>query len=112
MASYTNFPHLRLDIDVTIGVQESIAHARSLLLEIVADNPAYLKSPSPRVVVTALNDYNVALQLQVWLENEREHVPERSNLREQVFDKLTAAGVDMPFETVRLTPLEVRQVAA
>lgn len=112
VASYTNFPHLRLDIDVTIGVNESIDRTRQLLLSVIEGDLAFLKQPAPRVVVAALNDYNVALQLQVWLENEREHVEERSDLREKVFTTLTEAGIDMPYETLRLTPLEVKQIAA
>jgi small conductance mechanosensitive channel len=59
------------------------------------------------VAVTALNDYNVALQLRVWLRDERAHVAERTDLRERCFEALRSAGVDMPFETLALSPLEV-----
>ncbi len=108
VASYTNFPHLRLDIPVTIGVTESVDRVRQVLLDIVRDDPDFLADPPPRVVVTQLNDYNVALELQAWIKDERAHVPMRSALREKVFDTLTAAGVDMPFETLQITPLKVR----
>jgi small conductance mechanosensitive channel len=110
VASYTNFPHLRLDIPVTIGVNEDIGRVRQIMLQQIADNPAYLNDPAPRVVVTELNDYNVTVELQVWLKNEREHVEARSTLRENVFDALTAADVDMPYETIQLQPLDIRQV--
>jgi small conductance mechanosensitive channel len=102
VSSYTNFPNLRLDIGITIGVNEDIHHVRSLLLEMVKDDENYLENPSPRVVVTALNDYNVAIELQVWLKNERQHVEMRSNLREKIFNKLNEAKVEMPFETLRI----------
>jgi small conductance mechanosensitive channel len=102
VASYTNFPHLRLDIPVTVGVNENLGRVRRLLLGLVADNPDYLAEPPPRVVVTALNDYNVAMELQAWIRDERTHVPMRSALREQVFEALNAAGVDMPFETIEV----------
>jgi small conductance mechanosensitive channel len=111
VASYTNFPNLRLDIAVTVGVNENLARVRDLMLSIVRDDPAYLKEPAPRVVVTALNDYNVALQLQAWLENEREHVAQRFALRERVFDTLRSAGVEMPFETLQLAPVTVTPAA-
>lgn len=101
--SYTNFPHLRLDIDVTIGVEEDIDKARKIMLDLVKGNSDFLQDPVPRVVVTALNDYNVALALQAWLDNEREHVAKRFELRERVFKSLTAAGIDMPFETLEIT---------
>ncbi len=108
VASYTNFPHLRLDVDVTVGVTEDLQRARAVLLDLVRKDPAYMSDPLPRVIVTALNDYNVALQLQVWLADERQHIVKRSELREQIFYAFNEAGIEMPFETIQLTPLEVK----
>ncbi len=111
VASYTNFPHLRLDVPVTIGVAESVERVRELLLGLVRDDPAFLADPPPRVVVSALNDYNTELQLQAWIHDERAHVPERFRLRERVFTTLTEAGVDMPFETFQFAPLPSHPLA-
>lgn len=108
VASYTNFPNLRIDVGVTVGVNEDIDNVRRLLLSLVKDDAAYMTEPVPRVVVTALNDYNVAMELQVWLDDERRHGEKRSELREKVFKILTRAGVEMPFETIQLQPIEVR----
>ncbi|MEM1041137.1 MAG: mechanosensitive ion channel family protein [Bacteroidota bacterium] len=105
VASYTNFPHLRLDVAVTVGVAESLDRVRGLLLGLVTGDPAFLAEPPPRVVVTALNDYNVEVELQAWIKDERSHKAERFRLRERVYVALTEAGVDMPFETVQLAPL-------
>ena len=102
VASYTNFPNLRLDIPVTVGVGEDLPHVRELLLQLVKDDPLFLAKPEPRVVVTALNDYNVAMELQAWLEDERQHVEMRSTLRERVFQKLNQANVEMPYETLQI----------
>jgi len=102
VASYTNFPSLRLDIPVTVGVDEDIERVRELLLDLVKGDPDFLDLPEARVVVTGLNDYNVAVELQAWLKNERNHVEMRSRLREKVFMQLTAAKVDMPFETLQV----------
>jgi len=102
VSSYTNFPNLRLDIGITIGVNEDIQYVRGLLLDLVKGEENYLENPAPRVVVTALNDYNVAIELQVWLKNERQHVEMRSQLREKIFNKLTEVKVEMPFETLRI----------
>jgi small conductance mechanosensitive channel len=107
VASYTNFPNLRLDIPVTIAVDEDIEKARGILVALVDGDPEYLNDPAPRVIVTALNDYNVALELQAWLKNERQHVEKRSELREKVFEALTSAGIEMPFETIQLAPIQV-----
>lgn len=106
VASYTNYPHLRLDIPVSVSVSEDISRVRRLLIEVVAGDEEYLETPPARVVVRALNDYNVGLELQVWLRNEREHVEKRSDLRERVFNAMNRAGVEMPFETIQLAPFE------
>jgi small conductance mechanosensitive channel len=107
VASYTNFPNLRLDIPVTIAVDEDINKTRQILLGLLDGDPEYLKEPAPRVIVTALNDYNIALELQAWLKNERQHVEKRSELREKVFEALNRAGIDMPFEIIQLAPMQV-----
>lgn len=107
VASYTNFPNLRLDIGVTIAVDEDIEKTRQILLGLVDGDTEYLKDPAPRVIVTALNDYNIGIELQAWLKDERQHVEKRSELREKVFDALTHEKVNMPFETIQLAPIQV-----
>jgi small conductance mechanosensitive channel len=71
VASYTNFPNLRIDVAVSVSVTEDLENARNILLETVKADPDYMNDPPPRVVVKQLNDYNVILELQVWLEDER-----------------------------------------
>lgn len=108
VTSYTNFPHLRLDIQVTVGVTEDVGKARQVLLNVLQHDLDYMEFPSPRVVVTQLNDYNIALELQVWIKDERTHIEKRSELREKVVQALNKAQIEMPFETIQLTPLKVR----
>jgi len=109
VASYTNFPNLRIEIPVTIAVTEDIEAVRKILLQLVADTSVYLDDPKPRVVVKALNDYNLELELQAWIHDERKHVAQRFSLREQVFNALNKAGVEMPFETLTITPLTINK---
>jgi small conductance mechanosensitive channel len=106
--SYTNFPHLRIDIPVTISVNENIDKARMIMLNIINDNPVFLTDPAPKVIVTQLNDYNVVIELQVWLKNEREHIHERAKLKEVIFKEFSKIGVEMPYETIQLAPFETR----
>lgn len=107
VTSYTNFPTLRLDIQVTVGVTEDINHVRSVLLGVLREDADILAEPSPRVVVNQLNDYNVGIQLQAWIKDERRHVEKKFELREKVFNALNAAQVEMPFETIQLAPMSV-----
>ena len=111
VVSYTNFPHLRLDVGVTIAVTEDLERVRTLLLSLVQKEESFMADPAPCVVVTQLNDYNTALELRAWLRDERLHVQKRFELREKMFKILTENGVEMPFETVQLAPHAVTVLA-
>ncbi|MCB9745056.1 MAG: mechanosensitive ion channel family protein [Alphaproteobacteria bacterium] len=112
VASYTNFPNLRLDIPITIGVNEDLGRVRALLVALLDGDPRYKTDPKPMVGVTALNDYNVEIELRAWLVDEKTHVAARMELRERAFEALRAAGVDMPYETLALAPVELKGAAA
>lgn len=110
--SYTNFPHLRLDVNVTISVNEDIDKARDILLKLVGNSSNFMQDPPPRVVVTELNDYNVCLQLQLWIHDERSHIELRFDLREKIFKAFTSQGIEMPYETIQLAPFQFSQKAS
>ena len=99
--SYTMVPHLRLDIDVSIGVNEDIGIARDAILSLTRD-ARFLVQPSAQVVVTTLGDYFVGLQLKVWLDDTKMHIPVRAELRERIKNALDKAGVLMPYETIEV----------
>lgn len=111
VASYTNFPHLRVDAPVDVGVGEDLSRVRDLLLDLVREREGFLDDPAPSVAVTRVGDYSVTMTLMAWVEDERSHLKLESELREEAFETLRAAGVDMPYETVSLTPVEVRRGA-
>jgi small conductance mechanosensitive channel len=111
VASYTNFPHLRLDISFTVAVTESLQKVRKTALAVCQGDDQLMLDPPPVVVVTALNDYNVAMQLQAWLRDEKTHTTARFALREKLFEALRDGGVEMPYETFALTPVELRGAA-
>lgn len=98
--SYTNFPHLRLDIDVSVGVGEDLERVRKILLEVAGADGAILADPAPSVVVTRLGDWFVGVQLGAWLGDERDHILARCRLREAAFEALRRGGVDMPYQTL------------
>ena len=100
--SYTMSPHLRLDIDVTIGVNEKIANARAVILALVRGDARFLTEPSAEVVVTTLGDYFVRITLEIWLRDPRIHIRVREELRERIKEALDSAGIIMPYETLEL----------
>lgn len=111
VASYTNFPHLRVDVPLDVGPGEDLGRVRRLLLEMVRERDGVLEEPAPAVWVKRVGDYSLTVTLMAWIEDERGHLRERAEMRELAFETLRAAGVDMPHETLSLTPVEVRRGA-
>ena len=97
--SYTMFPHLRLDIDVTIGVEEPIEKSRQVMLDIVKGDKRFMDDPAPVVLVMELGDFYTKIQLRVWINDTLTHIPVRADLREKIKDAFDAAKIEMPFET-------------
>jgi len=102
VASYTNFPNLRIDIDFTVSANENLKKIRELLYKIVENDNDYLLTPQPEVVLNKLNDYNIELIFRVWIKDEQKHISKSNNLREKIFETLTKENVDMPYETVNV----------
>ncbi len=100
--SYTMFPHLRLDIGVTIGTGEEIEPARQELLKLVKGDDRFLPDKEPVVLVKELGDYYTSLELRAWLDDTKKHIPVRAELREKIFNAFNAAGIDMPYEKVEI----------
>jgi len=100
VASYTNFPNLRIDIEFTVASNENLRKIRDVLFQVVENNNDYLLPPSPKVVLDKMNDYNIELIFQVWIKNEKNHIDLRDNLREEVFNTLTQNDIEMPYETL------------
>lgn len=100
--SYTMFPNLRLDMDVTIGVNEDIEKARREMLSIIRGDQRFMNEPAPVVLVQELGDYYTKLQLRVWLEETRKHIAVRAELRERIKNALDNAKIEMPFETIEV----------
>jgi small conductance mechanosensitive channel len=100
VVSYTNFPHIRIEVDFTIAVDEDIDRVRHLFMEWVKSEEHWMGEPPPQMVVTAINDYNVAVQFRAWLADETRHISARFSMRKDVYKLLVEAGVEMPYETL------------
>jgi len=94
----TNFsrePRRRADINIGIDYSSDIKLARQILLEI-AEDPRVLRDPEPVVFVTGLGDSSVNLSLRVWVAT-ADFWPVTFSFTEQAKERLTAAGVGIPF---------------
>ena len=109
VTSYTNFPHLRLDVALTVGLDEDYDRVCALLIEVAQAHEQTMSDRTPVVVMKSVNDYNVEMELQVWISDEKRHVAVRSELRRKMYEVLRRAQVVMPYETIQLAPVQVAQ---
>ncbi|MGE4543220.1 MAG: mechanosensitive ion channel family protein [Pedobacter sp.] len=109
VASYTNFPFLRIDVDLSVGVGENFARLRQIFQETITGDERFLQQPAPEMVIEALGNFNVTVRFRVWIQNEKQHIPLRYELREKLYEGFRAAKIDMPCEIFSLAPVEVVQ---
>jgi len=107
VASYTNFPHLRIEVNFTVGCNEKLVQIRSILEELVSKNEEYMQSPKCELLVDAINDYNLGLIFRVWIDNEREHINLKNQLTEDIYNAMLENKIEMPLETIQMAPFQV-----
>jgi small-conductance mechanosensitive channel len=96
IVNLTHYPIRRLDIELGVAYKEDLGRVHEVLLETAAKNPFCLDEPKPLFLVTGYGDSAVLLQFSVWLTRET-YWESIHRTRQQVFEALTAAGVEIPF---------------
>lgn len=95
--NHTLTPQLRLGVPVGIGYEEEVEEARRALLAAVDGHPKLLPDPEPKVVVKALGESAVELELRVWLRDAHAEREVFFELLELVKRTLDEAGIEMPY---------------
>lgn len=96
LINYSRSENRRVDVKVGIAYGESVDNARKVLLELAKAYPLVIDEPAPMVVVTALADSAVSLELRVWAKN-ADYWETFFYLNQAVYDKLNEVGIQIPF---------------
>ncbi|MBR4537078.1 MAG: mechanosensitive ion channel family protein [Bacteroidales bacterium] len=96
LVNYSRSENRRVDIKVGIAYGESVDSARAALMELAKSYSKVIEEPAPMVVVTALADSAVSLELRVWVKN-ADYWDTFFYLNQAVYDKLNAVGISIPF---------------
>ena len=97
-----DWPMWRYDANRSAASDQKLDGIRQLLFKLIEKNDLFLSTPEPELVLNRINDYNIELIFRVWIENEKDHIPVRFKLREQILECLLEEGIDMPFETFEI----------
>lgn len=96
LVNYSRSENRRVDVKVGIAYGESVDNARAVLMELARNYPLVIGDPEPAVVVTALADSAVSLELRVWVKN-ADYWTCFFYLNQAVYDKLNEVGIQIPF---------------
>ncbi|NDA15011.1 MAG: mechanosensitive ion channel family protein [Gammaproteobacteria bacterium] len=94
--NYTRLPTRRLDIPVGIAYEDDVEKAMALLLEKLRADSRVLSDPEPQVMVTALGESSVDLNLRCWSVRE-DFWALKFDLNKNSKLWLDAAGISIPF---------------
>jgi small conductance mechanosensitive channel len=88
---------LRLDIPLGIAYDSDIRQARDVLIAAVRGHALLAETPEPAVVVKALGESSIALELRVFLRDPRDERPATWEMLEICKLALDEAGIVIPF---------------
>jgi small conductance mechanosensitive channel len=90
-------PDLRVDLPVGVSYSADLDRVREVLLGVVVGHALIHEQPPPRVVVVALAEWSVSLQLRFFLRSGRDEPNVRYEILERMKKALDAAGIEIPF---------------
>jgi small conductance mechanosensitive channel len=92
LINYHYTPTRKIHLDVTIGYEEDLMHAKQTLEAVMIADPRVLTSPRPVVYVTHLKADVVALGGRCWVDNMK-YWPTRCDLLEKIKLRFDAEGI-------------------
>jgi small conductance mechanosensitive channel len=104
IVNYTRNPLRRFDLAAGIGVDEDIAAAQRLGVEILQATPGVLAEPPPQALVEELGESNVVIRYLGWVDQRAaDFLAVKSEAIRRVNEALDAAGISLPEPTYRVS---------
>ena len=100
----TAFQTRRVEYDIGIGYGDDIGLAKSILMDVMKNEPTANDRPEPEVLVVELGGEAVILRARWWIDppQKRDLLDSRDAVLSAAKDRLTAAGIDLPFPTQQI----------
>lgn len=96
IVNFSRQPTRRVHIDLGIGYEDNVKHARKILLQLAHADSRVLKDPEPAVWLASLGDSSVNLSLRVWTRTE-DYWGVFWGLQEQAKEVFELEGITIPY---------------
>jgi small conductance mechanosensitive channel len=100
IVNYTRNPLRRFDLAAGVGVDEDLAAAQRLGVEVLEATPGVLGDPPPQALLEELGESNVVIRYLGWVDQRAaDFLKVKSEAIRRVKEALDAAGISMPEPT-------------
>lgn len=97
--NFTTAGTRRVDLTFGIGYEDSIDHAREVLMKLISEDSRIRDTPAPTVVVQNLGDSTVDIQARFWVAT-GDHFKVSCDMRERTKMAFDAEKISMPYPQV------------
>lgn len=97
IVNHSRSPAMRIDAPIAVAYGIAVERVREVLLAAARRSLPVLDSPEPQVVVTALGESGVTVELRVWVADPLAPTSSRFLLLEVAKSALEEAGLEIPF---------------
>jgi len=97
IVNHTRLPRTRINVPISVSYSADLDRVRAVLLESIHSNPGVVADPAPQVVVVALGDSAVQVELRVWIADPSAEGANLFRLLEDAKRALDTAGIEIPF---------------
>lgn len=96
ITNYTRMPTRRVGVDIGVAYGTDLDRAIKLAMDLMKSHPKVLDDPEPSVVITALADSSINLQLRTWAKTE-DYWTVKGDLTKGIYELYTKEGIEIPF---------------
>ena len=96
IVNYTRKPVRRVDVDVSISYESDLERAIGIAMRVMRDNPLVLDDPAPSVVISALSDSSINLQLRPWAKT-GDYWTVKGEITKKILDTFRSEGIEIPY---------------
>lgn len=87
--------HIKTELLFTIAPSSALPLAKKIILEEVSGSDAILGKVAPELLVKSINDNNVGLKMQVWIQNVHQEEAFKSRMLQQIYQRLKDNEITM-----------------
>lgn len=93
---------VNLRLDVTVGYDESPAHVKTILREIIEENELIIQEPNPVILLTAMLDSAINFRINCWVEDYGDEWIAKDQLQTEILERFRDENIEIPYPHMQL----------